>query len=334
MKKKVFLPILLMLIVLMISACGSNAASSNKETAAPDSSPAASTSPAASEPAANEPAADGAQNTADSCTITYESELGPVEVPANPQRIVALTNAPNVLSLDGTLVGVDEWTNKNPLFTDKLSRVEVVSEDNLEKIIEVEPDLIIADASSKNLDKLKEIAPTVAYTWGKNDYLTQQIEIGKLLNKEQEATAWVDDFKKRTEEAGKEIKAKIGENATVSVIETDSKNFYVFGDAWARGTEILYQGMGLNMPEKVKADALGPGYYTLSPEVLSDYAGDYIVLSRSASGDNSFMQTDTWKKIPAVKNGHVIEIDTEASSYSDPTTLEYLLKIFKEQLLK
>jgi iron complex transport system substrate-binding protein len=92
--------------------------------------------------------------------------------------------------------------------------------------------------------------------------------------------------------------------------------------------------MGLSMPEKVKADALGPGYYTLSPEVLADYAGDYIVLSRSSSGDNSFMQTETWKNIPAVKNNHVIEIDTEASTYSDPTTLEYLLNIFEEGFLR
>ncbi|MGO4371764.1 ABC transporter substrate-binding protein, partial [Paenibacillus sp. MCAF20] len=63
-------------------------------------------------------------------------------------------------------------------------------------------------------------------------------------------------------------------------------------------------------------------------------AGDYIVLSRSATGDNSFMKTDTWTKIPAVQNNHVIEIDTEAASYSDPITLEYLLNIFKEGFLK
>src|SRR5690606_1753447 len=113
-------------------------------------------------------------------------------------------------------------------------------------------------SSSKGIDKLQEIAPTVAYTWGKLDYLAQQLEIGKLLNKEQEAQAWIDDFTQRAEAVGQEIKAKIGENTTVSVIETDLKNFYVFGNNWARGTELLYQAMGLNMPEKVKADALGP----------------------------------------------------------------------------
>ncbi|MBB6633065.1 iron-hydroxamate ABC transporter substrate-binding protein [Cohnella thailandensis] len=328
MSKKWLLPIFLVLTVILVSACGNNS-NNNNGAASPSASSGSSPSASASEPAASPSESDAASG-----TITYQSETGPVEVPANPQRIVALGYAPNVISMGGTLVGVDEWTNMSPHFTEKLKGVEVVSEDNLEKIIELDPDLIIVDASSKSIDKLKEIAPTVAFTWGKLDYLQQQIEIGKMLNKEAEAQAWADDFTKRAKEIGDQIKAKIGESATVSVFETDSKNFYVFGDAWARGTEILYQAMGLNMPEKVKADALGAGYYTLSPEVLSDYAGDYIVLSRSASGDNSFMETDTWKKIPAVANGHLIEIDTEASTYSDPTTLEYLLNIFKDAFLK
>ncbi|MWC29802.1 iron-hydroxamate ABC transporter substrate-binding protein [Paenibacillus sp. MMS18-CY102] len=320
MGKKLLLPLIILMFV-FISACGAKN-EDNKANSTNANESAKAETPAATD----EPAKTG--------TITYQSELGPVEVPADPKRIVALTNAPNVLSLDGTVVGVDEWTNKSPHFKDKLAGVEVVSEDSLEKIIELEPDLIIAGTHNKNLDKFKEIAPTVVYTWGKLDYLAQQLEIGKLLNKEKEAQAWIDDFTKRAAEAGKEIKAKIGENATVSVFETDSKSFYVFGNNWARGTEILYQAMGLNMPEKVKKDALGPGYYTLSSEVLSDYAGDYIVLSRSATGDNSFMKSEAWSKIPAVKNNHVIEIDTEAASYSDPTTLEYLLNIFKEGLLK
>lgn len=309
MNRKLLLPIVLILAVMLFTACGNDAS-------------------------VNEGPSSSVSSASDSGSFTYESELGPIEVPVHPQRIVALTNAPNVMSLGVTLVGVDEWTNMNPLFAEKLVGVPVVSEDNLEKILEVEPDLIITSASSKNIDKLNKIAPTVAYTWGKLDYLSQQLEIGKLLNKEQEAQAWIDDFTKRAKEAGDEIKAKIGEQATVSVFETDAKSFYVFGNAWARGTELLYQGMGLNMPDKVKEDALGPGYYTLSPEVLSDYAGDYLVLSRSAAGDNSFMQTETWENIPAVKNGRVIEIDTESSTYADPTTLEYLLDIFTEGFLR
>ncbi len=246
--KKLFIPFLL-LFVLILSACG------NKETA-------------------NENNASKAKKE----TVTYQSETGPIEIPKNPKRIIALSNGPNVLALKGNVVGIDQWTNMNPLFKERLKGVEVVSEDNLEKIIELEPDLIIAGSEMKNIGKLNEIAPTVVFTWGKLDYLSQQIEIGKLLNKEKEAKEWVNDFETRAESAGKAIRAKIGEDATVSVIENDAKEFYVFGNNYARGTEILYQAMDLKMPEKVKEKALKSGIYVLSSEVLPEYTGDYIIL--------------------------------------------------------
>ncbi|MDO3680830.1 iron-hydroxamate ABC transporter substrate-binding protein [Paenibacillus ehimensis] len=312
MNNKLLIPIILLLMVIS-SACGSQA--SNKESAYTKNAAA--------------PVADSKELG----KVTYQSESGPVEVPANPKRIVALAYAPNVLALGGTLVGVDQWTQKNPLFTKKLEGIEVVSDESLEKITALNPDLIIVGTEMKNNAELSKIAPTVAYTWGKRDYLAQQLEIGKLLNKEKEAQAWIDDFKQRAEAAGKEIKSRLGDNFTVSVLETDTKTFYVFGDKWARGTEILYQAMGLHMPERVKKDALGPGYHMLSQEVLPEYAGDYIVLSRNLEGDKSFMDSELWRNIPAVKNNRIIEIDTKASSYSDPITLEYLLGIFKKGFL-
>lgn len=125
----------------------------------------------------------------------------------------------------------------------------------------------------------------------------------------------------------------MGEDATVSVIENGAKEIYVFGNNYARGTEIVYQAMKLKMPEKVKEMALESGIYTLSTEVLPDFAGDYIIFSKNPDGDSSFLETNTWKNIPAVKNGHVFEINSKASTYSDPITLEYLLEIFEKSFL-
>ncbi|WP_066185987.1 MULTISPECIES: iron-hydroxamate ABC transporter substrate-binding protein [Gracilibacillus] len=271
----------------------------------------------------------GSENEGSEETVTYPSETGPVEIPTDPQRIVALTNAPNVFALDGPLVGVDEWTKANPLFAEDLKDVPVVSENEPESVLAQEPDLIIAGSHMENIDELEKIAPTIVYTWGKLDYLEQQLEIGKLLNKEEEAQAWIDDFTERAQAAGDKIKEAYGEDVSVTVFETDAKNFYVYGDSWARGTELLYQAMELQMPEKVEADAQEDGYYTLSQEVLPEYAGDFIVLSKSGD-DNTFMESDTWQSIPAVQNDQVIEIDTEEASYSDPITLEHLLGIFEQ----
>ncbi|MCT4792040.1 iron-hydroxamate ABC transporter substrate-binding protein [Exiguobacterium sp. RIT452] len=300
--KKLLLPVLLLL-TLVIAACGNT--EKKEETSSADTKKE---------------------------TITYKSEKGDVEVPADPKRVVVLAGfAGNVMALDVPLVGVDSWSKSNPKFD--LKDVQEISEENVEKVIELEPDLIIGYDTTKNIDKFKEIAPTVTYTYGKVDYLTQHIEIGKLLNKEQEARDWVKDFKTRAADAGTEIKAKIGEDATVSVIESFDKQLYVFGDNWGRGTEILYQEMKLKMPKKVTEMALKDGYYALSPEVLPEYAGDYLIFSKTAEADNSFTETDTYKNIPAVKNKQVYEVDSKEFYFNDPLTLERQLEFFKKSFL-
>ncbi len=204
---------------------------------------------------------------------------------------------------------------------------------DIEKIMALKPDLIIGLSNTKNVHKLSKIAPTVTFTYGKVDYLTQFLEIGKLLNKEKEAKAWIDDFKQRAQQAGEEIRAKIGENATVTVVENFDKQLYVFGNNWARGTEILYQEMKLKMPKAVEEKALKPGYYAVSLEALPQFVGDYLILSKNDDGDTSFMETNTFNNIPAVKNGHMFVADAKAFYFNDPITLDYQLDFFKKHFL-
>lgn len=264
-------------------------------------------------------------------TRVYESETGPIEVPSNPQKVVLLSGfAGNVVQLGVNVAGADKWSKDAPLLKEALSNAVEVSEENLEQLMEIEPDLIIALSTVKNLDKLKEIAPTVTYTWGKLNIYDQHLALGKLLNKEAEAQEWVDSFKVKAEAAGKEVKAKIGENATVTVFEGYDKQLYVFGNNWARGTELIYQMMGLKMSAAVEKDALTPGYYAISAEVLPKYAGDYMIFSKYEGADLSFQQTDVYKEIPAVKEGRLLEIQGEGASFTDPITLEYQLKLFTD----
>ena len=320
--KKLFIPIALVL-VLALSACGGKQANDAGNKGNQAETPTANATNGANE-------ANG-----ESSTFTYQSENGPVEVPKNPQRVVVITRflTGNVMLLGVPLVGVDEMSKENPNFKDRLKDVETVSDESLEKIIELNPDLIIGQSDIQNIDKLKQIAPTVTYTYGKLDYLQQELEIGKLLNKEKEAQAWVDDFQARTKKAGEEIKAKIGENATVSVIETFNKQLYVYGDNFGRGTEILYQAFGLSMPEKVKEATEKDGYLALSTEVLKDYLGDYVIFSKNSDEDNSFQNTETYKNLPAVKNNHVYEADAKAFYFNDPLSMEYQLDFFIKSFL-
>ncbi|MGE7945398.1 iron-hydroxamate ABC transporter substrate-binding protein [Lysinibacillus sp. NPDC093688] len=304
--KKWLLP-MFMMVVLVLAACG------NKD----------------------EKADEGSKDKASAETITYQSESGPVEVPANPKRVVVLSSfVGDLLQLGVNVVGIDSWAADNPNFQDDIKDAVVVENTDIEKIIELEPDLIIGLNGIENADKLAEIAPTVLFTYGKVDYLQQYIEIGKVVNKEKEATDWVKDFKERAAEAGTKIKEKIGEDATVTVAEMFNKQMYVYGDNWGRGTEILYQEMGLKMPEKVKANALKPGYFAISTEVLNEYAGDYVIFS-TFKGEDSAIQNAAWfKDLEAVKNGHLFEVNGNAFYFNDPKTLEYQLDFFEKKFLQ
>ncbi|MHC8521326.1 ABC transporter substrate-binding protein [Rossellomorea sp. H39__3] len=302
--KKWLAPIIL-LFVLLVSACGNQTSTDQKEE----------------------------KKKEDKGTITYQSENGPVEVPADPKRVVVLSSfAGNVMALDVPLVGVDSWSKMNPRWDDSLKDVKEVSDEDLEKIIELDPDLIIGLSNIKNVDKLKKIAPTVTYTYGKVDYLTQHLEIGKLLNKEDEAKAWVDDFKN-----GQLMPVKISKRKSVMMpLFPSSKasiNNSMYTETTGRGTEILYQEMGLNMPDKVKEEALEPGYFALSTEVLPDFAGDYLIVSRDPNAENSFTKTDTYRSISAVKNNRVYEVNMMEFYFNDPLTLDYQLEFFKEKFL-
>ena len=63
-------------------------------------------------------------------TIIYESENGPVEVPANPKRVVVLSSfAGDVIKLGVNIVGADSWSMDNPNFAEGLKdAVEVLAE--------------------------------------------------------------------------------------------------------------------------------------------------------------------------------------------------------------
>lgn len=329
-KRAIIVPLLLAM-GLLLGACGQTA--QHNQAAAGGSGSSAAANSEAAQAATGQ--AEAAQPGEGADTRIYESENGPIQVPAHPQRVVVLTRflTGHVMALGVPLVGVDEMSKTNPRFAEQLKDVEAVSDESLEKILELQPDLIISLDGIQNVDKLQQIAPTVTYTYGKVDYLTQQIEVGKLLGKEKEAQAWVDDFRARATQAGEEIRAKIGDDATVSVIETFNKQLYVYGYNFSRGTEILYGEMKLKMPKTVEEATKADGYLALSTEVLPEYFGDYVIFSKNMDEDSSFQDTSIYKGIPAVQNKHVYEVDAKQFYFNDPLTLEFQLEFIKNSLL-
>ncbi|MBA4493994.1 iron-hydroxamate ABC transporter substrate-binding protein [Paenactinomyces guangxiensis] len=279
----------------------------------------------------------GTQTNSSAKTRIYHSENGDIEVPANPKRIAVLAPAyaGNLLKLGITPIAVDKWPKGNKFYEGKLDDVEEITEDSLEKLLSLNPDLIIAYSNNKNIKKYSEIAPTVSFTYEKYNYLEQHIEIGKLVGKEKEARAWVEEWQKKAQAEKKKVREAIGENATATVIDTFGKDMYVYGDNWGRGTEVIYQALGLKAPKKVEQEVFGRGYKAISAEVIPQYAGDYIFVGQGDETTNhSFMETDVWKGIPAVQKNHVIKFDSKSSYFNDPITLEKEMEFIVKALTK
>lgn len=307
-KKILFISIMALLIIGLLSACGNDTEKTDE---------------AASESEAK--------------TRVYQAENGDVEILVEPKRVAVLAHiyVGNVLKLGVTPVAVNEWVKGNKFFGDQLEEAEVVPDGAIEKLIELEPDLIITFTNDQNIKKYSEIAPVVALTNTNYDYLEQHLEIGEILGKEKEAQVWVDEWNTKAAEAKEKVKAAIGEDATVLVIEQVEKVTYIYGPNWGRGTEVMYQALGIKAPEKVKTDVFGPGYKAISPEVISDYAADYIFVGVGEdAADPSFTQTSVWKELPAVKNGNVFKFDSESFWFNDAITLEHQLEFVVDSLTK
>lgn len=332
-KRSLVLLVFSLVMALLLAACGqSNNSAAGSGAAANAPAPEASATPAATSAAA------GAS--ADAEMVTFQDSAGEVQVPKNPQRIVDTTAfyTGYLLALGVKPVGVMEGAKSSPYLADMLEGAEALG-DNVtpENILSLDPDLIIVYTGTEGVDKLKEIAPVVQIQYGAKNYKDQMLDYGKLLNKNEEAKAWVEQWEARIAELKPQVQAAVG-NKTVSILNPYAKGLYVFGHNYGRGGEILYSEFGLKAPAEAQKEAIdsGTGWASISLEKLPDFAGD-IIFTCPWSGDTSdpkvVYDNALWKGLPAVKSGNVFQLNPAADTFNDPISLEKQLDFITTSLL-
>ena len=259
------------------------------------------------------------------------------DIPKNPKRIASLSSTYTgyLLQLGFDPVTVTSYDAKNPVLNEKVKNAKVLMPEDLESIAKQKPDLIVVDASDKNIDELKKIAPTIAIDYGKNDYLEILNRFGQIFGKEKEADQWIADWKSKTADIGKQLKEKLGQNVTFTVVGLYEKEIYLFGNNWGRGGEVIYKSLGFDAPQKVKDEVFPSGYLQVSQETVSEYIGDYVLVAAEDDKTGSALyESDVWKSIPAVQQNHILKVDANAFYFNDPLTLEYELKTIQDGLEK
>ncbi|MEK3875082.1 ABC transporter substrate-binding protein [Paenibacillus sp. FSL H8-0122] len=332
-KQSLILIVFTLVMALLLAACGSSGNSgSGSGTAANAPAPAASEAPTAA-PAAGEPSAEGEM-------VTFQDSAGEVQVPKNPQRIVDTTAfyTGYLLALGVKPVGVMQGAKDSPYLADMLEGAEGLGDDvTPENILSLDPDLIIVYTGTEGIDKLKEIAPVVQIQYGAKNYKDQMLDYGKLVNKNDEAKAWIAQWEARIAELKPQVQAAVG-NKTVSILNPYAKGLFVFGHNYGRGGEILYGEFGLKAPAEAQKEAIdsGTGWASISLEKLPDFAGD-IIFTCPWSGDTTdpkiVYDNPLWKGLPAVKAGNVFLLNPAADTYNDPISLEKQLDFITTSLL-
>lgn len=152
--------------------------------------------------------------------IEIKHELGSTEIEVTPQKIVALdwVLAETVLSLGVEPLGVADakgyqaWVMAPKLPSNVLD-VGSRREPNLELLTELNPDVIlISQHMSAMYEKLSTIAPTLVYTVYSNKKSPLiaakdiTIQLGRLLDKEQQALQLIDQTEKKLIENGDKIR--------------------------------------------------------------------------------------------------------------------------------
>lgn len=254
-------------------------------------------------------------------TKTVQTAFGEVEIPANPQRVAAIDYLGTVLALGVEPVGGGQFLMNSPYLEGKLDGIATIG-DSIEQLMELEPDLIITLNPDKAVyEKYSKIAPTVSVASITFPTLKDEVTyFGEVLGKEAEAEKWLADFNEEIAKIKQDVQDVVPAEATFSVMQEYDRQVFIFGNQSGRGGRNLYELLGLQAPKTVPSELMQGAYHEFSIELLSKYAGDYMVLTSRAQLEE--LQADpVWGSLPAIKNNKVYIWTEEESWFRDPIAL-------------
>ena len=256
---------------------------------------------------------------------TYVDKMGrEIFLPSSPQRIVSL--APGItetlfaLGLDREIVGVTRFCDY-PREAASKRKVGGLISPSLEKIVSLDPDLVIgtADGNRKEtVDRLEKTGlPVYIVNPGSLDEILAMImDIGEITGKRKEAGRLVGDLRRRIDH--------------VAVLTKDSARPGVFFQVGAGA--MITAGKNTVIDRLIKAaggkNIAGNStirYPRFSVEEIILKNPDIIIVSSAKNGASSIKKTwGKWKDIAAVGKGNIHVIDPDLVSRPAPRIVDGL----------
>lgn len=274
-------------------------------------------------------------------THTVTDTLGhKVAIPNQPKRIIGSYLEDYLIALGEKTVA--QWTVGSGSIQDylqsELKGVPTISYDlPYEKVLSFEPDLLLISSSATveggKYDQYSKIAPTYVVENGTEvTWETQLKDIGKVLDKKEQADKIISDYQKKVKETRTELADKIN-GKTAAVLWVTNNSAYMVSENRSSG-RIVYGDLKFGVPPlvaEVSKEATSD-WSAVSSEKLAELDADYIILVNSDKKAAMFNEA-TWKNLKAVKANNVLELGPESSwLYNGPIASEQMVDDIKERL--
>ncbi|WP_250229799.1 ABC transporter substrate-binding protein [Anaeropeptidivorans aminofermentans] len=339
MKKILGLFVLMSIITGILFGCSGNS-STNQPSAAP--SPAASIPPEEKEEPSEEKSADASpsENQESQWPRTFTDSAGnEITLEKKPEKIAVLhaTYLEYFFALDtppyassGSRAGdamatLASWETLKP-YAGTAKLIDIGSSLNLEALLEVGPDVIVAVKGQRGLDevydRLIQICPVVQVDFS-TAWQEQTRACAQIVGQEEYAESLIKDVEAGIASARDELENYA--DKTIAILQsTDGKSVI------SRGTKAYYDSFALSKPEGYPED-----YAALSLEAIADMNPDYIVFQGLEFAQvfvDSQANSTVWQSMDAVINDNVYFFDDSLNT-SGPLAMklvaEKLLDIYK-----
>ena len=297
----------------LVTSCGSDDTGSSEDAAASSSPSGSGASP-----------------------VTVQTAFGPVEVPEEPERVVALgwSDAETALALGVQPVGASDWLGfggegvgpwAEGLYDEAPEDIETL-EPSLEAIAALDPDLILdtrSPATQDRYDALSAIAPTIGQPEGVGPYQTtwqQQLDlVGQALGREEEAAGLQAEVEQQFTEAAEANPQFEGTEVAVGAYTSEGFGAYVRGDTRVDFMEAL----GFTNEAAVQ-DLAGESFsVSLSEEQVPLLDAPLTVVFPIFVDAAQITSNPLWQSLPSVQQGNalVLEDQTLVNAFSSGSAL-------------
>lgn len=265
-----------------------------------------------------------------------DSEGKEITIEKEPTKIISL--APSItetvfaLDKDDSLVGRTDYDDY-PKEVETITSVGSLTDPNVEKIVSLEPDLVIASTHFKEdvAKKLEDLNIPVAVFYDANDISGSYdtiIKVGETVNEQKKAEKIVQTMKDEIDEVASEVKDE--KKPTVYYAVSFGKD----GDFTATGDTFIAQMIDLAGGDNIAKDASNWQY---SLEKIVEKDPEYILISKNNGMKEQLMTSPGYQELSAVKNDRVIEIDDNLLNRQGPRLadgVKMLAKIFHPTKVK